>query len=416
MIMRVQTACLALLFSLLPGIGSAATDHKNQRWTPANGDTIDGVHINVGEFIIPKGSTITVKPGTRLVVTASTVRVEGTLSADSAGVKPNTHTPGTGGKGGDNRGAGGGGYGGSGGDGNVAKGGPAWGVPNTTIEEKHPRQLGSPGGTAHSTAGGPGGGSIKLFARGSFTLNGKISADGGEGRGHDDGSGGGSGGSIWLECATFAGTGTMTARGGKGQLSNGKGGGGGGGRVAIHSVQNTFTGTCDVEGGSGHTPGGKGTFWLATRIADTYPLEGKIGVSRTWHTRRGQRLVASLVSARKNEVVLQTSQKQVKLPVTLLVDSDQSYLLQPLFGLKGDFMDLSLFLGDTEIPNTKNLELDDEFAIGDTRFRAERLRLEDNTLVLKIHSLRTKKAYGPVKPAPDAEIVVGGVRLVFRQK
>ena len=127
-------------------------------------------------------------------------------------------------------------------------------------------------------------------------------------------------------------------------------------------------------------------------------------------------MVAQLISAEGNKVVLQTpQQKKVTIAVTGLVDADQLYLVQPLLGYKGDFLDLSLFVGETEIPGTKNLELDDEFTMAGSRFRAERVRLPDRSLALKIHSLRTKKVYGPIRPEPGAEIVVGGMRLVFRR-
>jgi hypothetical protein len=152
------------------------------------------------------------------------------------------------------------------------------------------------------------------------------------------------------------------------------------------------------------------------RMADTYPLEGKVGISRTWTDRGGSRVVARLVSAQDNQVVLATAeQKPLTIAFTQLVKKDQLYLVTPLPGLKGDFLGLSLYVGETEIPDTKDLASGDEFVFAGSRFRAERVRLDHGPLALRVHSLRTKKVYGPVQPKPGAEITVGGLRMAFRE-
>ena len=153
-------------------------------------------------------------------------------------------------------------------------------------------------------------------------------------------------------------------------------------------------------------------------------LAGKIGTNRLWTNASGKQITAKLVSVQQGTVALYLpTQKRVGIPFHKLSKEDQAWLLQspgdpvpaPVTVPVTRLVDVSLFVGEVEIPNTKNLEHDDEFAGGGSRFRAERVRLNDNTLALKIHSLRTGKAYGPVRPAPGAEIVVGGLRLEFRQ-
>jgi hypothetical protein len=127
-----------------------------------------------------------------------------------------------------------------------------------------PTDSGSPGGNGGGSQGVPplggnGGGAIHLTVSSTLTLNGKISANGGNG---DYVSGGGSGGSIWLTLNTFTGSGQISANGGNG---DGQAGGGSGGRVAITYTNNPalqFTGSISAGGGSGGTAGGAGTIYL----------------------------------------------------------------------------------------------------------------------------------------------------------
>jgi hypothetical protein len=93
-----------------------------------------------------------------------------------------------------------------------------------------------------------------------LVLNGRISADGGNGV-YQHG-GGGSGGSIALNVGTLSGSGAISANGGDG---NGVGGGGGGGRIAIACSTNHFTGAMRAWGGlGGGGAGGAGTIYLKT--------------------------------------------------------------------------------------------------------------------------------------------------------
>jgi hypothetical protein len=261
-------------------------DHLGDDWSPNSGDEIGGVHANIGTFTVPAGPPVTVQAGTPLVVTAATITVTGTLSADEAGYAHDDVSDGQGVDvgGGTHKGGGGGGYGGAGGDGSssggTVGGGGAWGDPDIATEETFPDEFGSGGGSAVVAYGGTGGGAIKLVAAGTLTVEGTISANGGEGQSRDvsgdkSGGGGGAGGSIWLQCNRLAGSGTVTAYGGDGGYGNdparGIGGGGGGGRIAMYfrsGSTNDLT-TISVAGGSrGYaldtiaTDGALGTFYV----------------------------------------------------------------------------------------------------------------------------------------------------------
>jgi hypothetical protein len=111
--------------------------------------------------------------------------------------------------------------------------------------------LGSGSGASGSCAGEYGGGSIHIEASGNLTINGEITADGGQGCGSNNSSGGGSGGGILLEGVDFAGTGTISVDGGDTIKDWRDGGGGGGGRLLVqYSGTNTFSGTATADGGT----------------------------------------------------------------------------------------------------------------------------------------------------------------------
>ncbi|MCE9603345.1 MAG: hypothetical protein K8U03_00405 [Planctomycetia bacterium] len=92
-----------------------------------------------------------------------------------------------------------------------------------------PTQSGSGGGGGKGS-GGAGGGAIRIAA-GEMTVDGVISANGGDVTTRTW-SGGGSGGSVWLKCRSISGNGRIEANGGWGSVYAG---GGGGGRVAIEA-------------------------------------------------------------------------------------------------------------------------------------------------------------------------------------
>ena len=119
-------------------------------------------------------------------------------------------------------------------------------------------------------AGGRGGGSIRIQASTSATLNGTLKADGQAG--YNDSGGGGSGGGIYVACKNLFGTSAaLSVKGGN--ATGGNGGGGGGGRIALWRASdgsNTNGWTISVSGGSGSTAGSAGTLFMGfTSISGT---------------------------------------------------------------------------------------------------------------------------------------------------
>lgn len=123
-----------------------------------------------------------------------------------------------------------------------------------------PLAHGSAGGRGTGGAGGAGGGVVRLSVGGTFTLDGRVSANGLNGV--PDNAGGGAGGSIYLTAGTLAGQGAILADGGNGEWI--EGGGGGGGRIALHTSNLSFTGEIFARGGSGHQRGGAGSIYKKT--------------------------------------------------------------------------------------------------------------------------------------------------------
>lgn len=128
--------------------------------------------------------------------------------------------------------------------------------------------------------GGPGGGALHLTVSGPLILDGRISADGGQGVGF--GSGGGSGGSLWLTLGKISGAGVISANGGPGDLPYG--GGGGGGRIAITCNTNQFNGTIAARGGVGATCGGAGTIYTKLNNSNAAQISMDNGGSRGTNT------------------------------------------------------------------------------------------------------------------------------------
>ena len=124
-----------------------------------------------------------------------------------------------------------------------------------------PTAPGSGGGTYTTISiGGAGGGAMQLSVSGTLWVDGRISANGGNGAG--SGGGGGSGGSLYLTATTLAGSGSITADGGNAPILFG--GGGGGGRIALYPATNLFTGNLTAYGGIGAKIGGAGTVYSRT--------------------------------------------------------------------------------------------------------------------------------------------------------
>jgi hypothetical protein len=159
---------------------------------------------------------------------------------------------------------GGGGHGGFGG-GNISSRGMAY---DSILSPSIP---GSGGGTYQSPPydqGGAGGGALNLSVSGLLTVNGRLSANGGNG---DSLAGGGAGGSLYLYTINqLTGNGVILANGGAGGE---EAGGGSGGRIAMYCSSNSFTGRLSAFGGGGIFPGGAGTIFSANNGVQSLTID-----------------------------------------------------------------------------------------------------------------------------------------------
>ncbi len=240
-------------------------------------------------------------------------------------------------------GAGHGGYGGMGST-NVA-GGNGYGTPEA------PLTTGSSGGTrAGTTNGGRGGGGVRLSTTGTLRVDGRLSANGGNGLGS---SGGGSGGSVYLTAHSLAGGGVISANGGDGAAP--LGGGGGGGRVALVLGSDLFAGTIEAYGGAGARRGGAGTILITTNqtggrlILDNHEQPGTntplASITATQLIVRGGAIgqlsnalnLASLLVASNSWLTVRTQSPQLTLSLTISGDAT----IEPGGGISVDARSLS---------------------------------------------------------------------------
>ncbi|WKZ30529.1 MAG: hypothetical protein QY314_02010 [Candidatus Dojkabacteria bacterium] len=159
------------------------------------------------------------------------------------------------------------GYGGNG-EGGASHGGYGYngvGAPYGRVKE--PVTLGSGGNNGNYygniSDGGTGGGAIKLNITGTLTVNGGLTARGGNGVKGFPGLGTGAGGSLWVVANSINGNGLITTNGG----SNDGGSGGSGGRIAIYeSIRGSFpiTTKSNIQsfGGGISNWGGPGTIYI----------------------------------------------------------------------------------------------------------------------------------------------------------
>ncbi|MFA6429775.1 MAG: Calx-beta domain-containing protein [Patescibacteria group bacterium] len=246
------------------------------------------------DFYVDNGATLThgAASSTGLQVTARNITVTGDVNvvgkgcaggaSGADGYGPSTSTGicaiATSGYGKYGNDGGGGAYGGAGGTGGFD--------PNAQLTTygygagETPTFLGSGGGGPFTDygSGGNGGGFVKLNASGVLTINGTLSANGGNPVAGNSGSigGGGSGGSIYLLAGTLTGSGSLSANGSNGAAyADGRnGGGGGGGRISVYysslsgfNVQNISV-THGSKGGTVATDGGDGTAFILDRRTD----------------------------------------------------------------------------------------------------------------------------------------------------
>jgi len=245
--------------------GDSFYDHGGADWTPANGESINGTHYNIGTFTIASGTTVYVKGynGAQyggVEIYANNATILGNLDASGRGYTGGTayseNGYGPGGGAGGGYGGAGGGYGGAGGEGEwTTNVGLPYG--STTL----PNYLGSGGGALWNNDGGNGGGLIKLALSNTLLNNGSITTNG---VGGAYGGGGGSGGTIYLSAGILAGNGSISSNGADG---NNGGGGGGGGRIAYYYSTKTFSGTITINGGVGYQAGSSGTIYESSNIS-----------------------------------------------------------------------------------------------------------------------------------------------------
>ena len=141
--------------------------------------------------------------------------------------------------------------------------------------------------------GGWGGGYVRLIVTGTLQMDGRISANGGNGSGL--GGGGGSGGTVSLSPGTLTGAGAITANGGNGGAGNPNSGGGGGGRISISLFTNRFAGGISAYGGGWTNFGGAGTIYVRTNSASYAMLLVDNGGNRGTNTVLGYDVSSSSV-------------------------------------------------------------------------------------------------------------------------
>lgn len=201
-----QGKCELCTVSWTPAGGG---DHCGEDWSPADGETIAGVHMHVGVFTIAVGTTVRVKvrEGSEfgeVVVHAREVRIAGTLDATGAG-----ELGGTAGGGGPSTEAGGSGAAGIG-DHGGSPGGPGSGGGSACVEvAKEPH---APGGNGQN---GSAGGYAAAGANGDSCFIPQVRV------GSGGGGGGGGGGGQRSTCCSLSVPGGVGGQGGLG----GRGGG-----------------------------------------------------------------------------------------------------------------------------------------------------------------------------------------------
>lgn len=273
---RCALALVALVVSLLVTATAASAQNNfnsgstgaDGAFAPATSQTIvvpDSGVFNFTTVNIPTGVTITFnraannKPLT--ILASGDVVIAGTINLDG---KPG-NTNGTGGLGGPGGGSGGtGGYGfdqsfsGVSGDG---PGGGGGGVGSTTLNLPGGGGGGGYGSAGAAPSGSNGGAPGPKF--GAATILPLIGGSGGGGGGAINnsrgGAGGGGGGAILIASSgTITINGVITARGGNGATGNAGGGGGAGG--AIRLIANTVTGSGNLGAGGGSAGGANQSF------------------------------------------------------------------------------------------------------------------------------------------------------------
>ena len=268
-------------------------DHNGADWSPAtdciNGE-IAGVHTDIGTLDISLGQTVKVKNYDSVTgfygttsIQATTVNIQGTLTAESSGYAGGSPSnPIGGGPGGgigscvdgnSNNGTPGGSFGGKGQNGGsyLYPSSNGYGTAFAPTEMGSGGAAGGTGSPAFDCGGGAGGGSIRINAN-SISITGSILANGQGGQKYA--SGGGAGGTIAITTQSISGNGSISANGGAGTAYGG--GAGSGGRVIIkYSSSNTYSGTLSSTSSGGES--GSNLIW------DTTNNDLSLNQSQVWY-------------------------------------------------------------------------------------------------------------------------------------
>lgn len=251
------------------------TDHNGANWTPTNGSTLTGIHINVNIFSITSGYTCYIATGVPFEVYAIESLISGTIDGDGRGYSGGYISNNGAGPGGGLRGltsivgAGGGAYGGDGGNGEEdyagkGEGGSAYGSSDECIIERGSGGGGGGSGGGWATPGGNGGASI-LISSNDITITGTITCNGISAASYTGGAGGGGagGGILLIAYDLNIMSATLRCIGGNGGNGSGTSDGGGGAGGRIKGICSLITGNLTsqslVTAGAGGPAGDAGS-------------------------------------------------------------------------------------------------------------------------------------------------------------
>jgi hypothetical protein len=201
-----------------------------------------------------------------------------------------------------------GGGGGHGGFGGTSSAGTSGGGAYDSIAS--PALPGSGGGNGYFSAGGAGGGVIRLVVGGLLRLDGMIVAEGGSGL-YNNLAGAGAGGSIAISAGTMSGFGPISANGGAATVGNG--GGGAGGRIALTYTNSSFLGSVTAQGGAGAQFGAAGTVFTKAASAASGDVRVDNGGNAGAFTPLAAPALFNLTIANRGRVFPQTALTNVSL-------------------------------------------------------------------------------------------------------
>ena len=76
---------LTTFYYFNPSSCNQTVDHLNSDWVISSNTTISGNHININNFVLNTGVTLTVEPNCAFAVNANNITVNGVINANDAG-------------------------------------------------------------------------------------------------------------------------------------------------------------------------------------------------------------------------------------------------------------------------------------------------------------------------------------------